>query len=88
MRESRLGRDRGEAREPHHERVIPSPERLQDDSNVDKCVEALVEMGYCEDGGESAVERLKVYAQIADGNVDSAVEMLEEERKAWGQRRE
>lgn len=58
------------------------------ESDVDKCVAQLVEMGYAEDESESALERLKVYAQIAEGSVLDAVEMLEEERKAWGQRME
>ncbi|KAF8250305.1 hypothetical protein K440DRAFT_619794 [Wilcoxina mikolae CBS 423.85] len=51
---------------------------------VDKCVAHLVEMGYA-DGrdGVDQVERLKIYAQISDGDLDAAIEMLEEEKRAW-----
>lgn len=52
---------------------------------IDKCVAQLVEMGYGDnetnDGEE--VERLKIYAQISEGNVDEALELLEEEKTAW-----
>lgn len=64
--------------------LIPEQqESTNAESNVDLCVAQLVEMGYAEDESESAVEALKVYAQIAEGNVAEAIEMLEEEKKAW-----
>ena len=54
-------------------------------TKVDKCVEQLRKLGYNreEDGG---VERLKIYAQDAEGDVWDAVEMIEGERKALGER--
>jgi len=87
MRENRLGLDaRSWGGQSRNRRIIipPAPER--EESKIDKCVATLIEMGYGDDGGESAVERLKVYAQIVEGNVEDAVEMLEEEREAWGRR--
>lgn len=55
---------------------------------VDECVAQLVDMGFADhDGGNGHegdnVERLMVVAQICGGDVLSAVEMLEEERRAW-----
>lgn len=61
-------------------------ERTSAENNVDMCVAQLVEMGYAEDESEGAVEALKVYAQIAEGKVTDAIEILEEERKAWRER--
>jgi hypothetical protein len=61
---------------------LPGSYPLED--AVDRCVAHLVEMGYA-DGPEGVdqVERLKVYAQISDGDLDAAIEMLEEEKRAW-----
>lgn len=56
---------------------------------VDMCVAQLVEMGYGRVGGSAdandseEVERLRVYAQIAHGNVDEALQMLEDEKTVW-----
>lgn len=61
-------------------------ERTSAENNLDLCVAQLVEMGYAEDESEGAVEALKVYAQIAEGKVTDAIEILEEERKAWRER--
>ncbi|PWW73190.1 hypothetical protein C7212DRAFT_223725 [Tuber magnatum] len=87
MRENRLGLDaRNWGGQSHNRRTIIPPIPDQEENGIDKCVATLIEMGYGDDGGESAIERLKVYAQIVEGNVQSAVEMLEEEREAWERR--
>ena len=54
-------------------------------SNVQKCVEMLKSLGFggAEDGG---LDRLVVYAQAAAGVLDTALEIIEEERKAWSER--
>lgn len=68
---------------------LKKPQKSVDtEGDVDKCVAQLVDMGYAEDESENALERLKVFAQLANGSVLDAVEMLEEERQAWGQRME
>jgi hypothetical protein len=45
----------------------------------------MLGFGNEQDGGE---ERLMIYAEAADGNLEDAIEMIEEERKAYQQRRE
>ena len=54
---------------------------------VQLCVEELKKLGYGtqEDGG---VARLVVYAQAAVGNLEDAIDMIDEERKAWEERKE
>jgi len=54
---------------------------------VQLCVEELKKLGYGtqEDGG---VARLVVYAQAANGNLEDAIDMIDEERKAWEERKE
>ena len=54
-------------------------------TKIEKCVEQLRNLGFSkeEDGG---LERLKIYAQDADGDVWDAVDMIEGERKVWGER--
>lgn len=55
-------------------------------SRIDKCVETLVGLGYggADEGGH---HRLGVYAAAADGKVNDAIEMIEDERKAYEQRK-
>ncbi|KAJ5390120.1 uncharacterized protein N7496_001188 [Penicillium cataractarum] len=52
------------------------------ETDIDKCVSSLVDMGYGspEDGGQS---RMAVYAAASNGNLFDAIEMIEEERKAY-----
>lgn len=52
------------------------------ETDIDKCVSSLVDMGYGspEDGGHS---RMAVYAAASNGNLLDAIEMIEEERKAY-----
>lgn len=53
---------------------------------IDKCVETLISLGY---GGsdEGGHHRLAVYAAAADGKVNDAIEMIEDERKVYEQRK-
>ena len=53
---------------------------------VQKCVEELKDLGYGkqEDGG---MTRLVVYAQAANGNLEDAIDMIDEEKKAWEERK-
>ena len=55
-------------------------------SRIDNCVDMLAGLGYgsTEEGGH---HRLAVYAAAADGKVNDAIEMIEDERKAYAQRR-
>lgn len=58
-----------------------SPEEAKE-AEIQNCVTSLIEMGYGteEDGGRS---RLSVYAAASNGSLLDAVEMIEEERKAY-----
>ena len=51
---------------------------------IQECVEQLRMLGYgsFEDGGN---ERLVVYAQASEGDLEDAVDLIEEEREAWGE---
>ncbi|KAE8380041.1 hypothetical protein BDV26DRAFT_150390 [Aspergillus bertholletiae] len=52
--------------------------------SIDDCVSALASLGYgsVEEGG---LQRIAVYAAAVDGRVSDAIEMIEEERKAYEQ---
>ncbi|KAJ5601877.1 hypothetical protein N7510_011411 [Penicillium lagena] len=52
---------------------------------IESCITTLVDLGYGteQDGGRS---RMAVYAAAADGNLLDAIEMIEEERKAYARR--
>ncbi|OQE28379.1 hypothetical protein PENSTE_c003G07005 [Penicillium steckii] len=54
-------------------------------TEIDKCVSSLIDMGYGtnQDGGPS---RLAIYAAAANCNLLDAIEMIEEERKAYASR--
>ncbi|PLB40838.1 RNA recognition motif domain-containing protein [Aspergillus candidus] len=51
---------------------------------IDECMSTLVALGYgsVKDGGP---QRLAIYAAAADGNIEDAIEMIEEERKVYEQ---
>jgi hypothetical protein len=51
-------------------------------TDIDECVSSLIDMGYgsAEDGGHS---RMAVYAAASNGNLNDAIEMIEEEREAY-----
>lgn len=55
-------------------------------NRIDKCVATLASLGYggVEEGGH---HRLAVYAAAADGKVNDAIEMIEDERKVYAQRK-
>lgn len=52
---------------------------------IDKCISDLQTLGYGGVIGRDA-HRLRVYAEAANGNVADAIEIIEEERKAYQQR--
>lgn len=54
-------------------------------SIIDSCVDTMVALGYA-DGLDGGRQRLAVYAEAAEGKVYKAIDMLEEERKAYQQR--
>ncbi|KAJ5130613.1 uncharacterized protein N7515_006652 [Penicillium bovifimosum] len=56
-----------------------------DDPNIQRCVAALLHMGYGteQDGGRS---RLAVYAAAANGALMDAIDMIEEERRVYERR--
>lgn len=63
------------------ERVEIDTEEFQD-ANIQACISSLIDMGYgtVHDGGRS---RMAVYAAASDGSLLEAIEMIEEERKAY-----
>jgi len=56
-------------------------------SAVNECVDTLTGLGYGteKDGGR---QRLTVYAEAVDGKLSDAIEMIEEDRKAYAQHEE
>ncbi|KAJ6260464.1 hypothetical protein Dda_4690 [Drechslerella dactyloides] len=46
---------------------------------IDKCVNYLIELGYTEMG----TDRLRVFAELSEGQIEEAVEMVEEEKRIW-----
>ncbi|KAK6359655.1 hypothetical protein TWF696_000799 [Orbilia brochopaga] len=46
---------------------------------IDKCVNFLIELGYTEMG----TDRLRVFAELSDGQIEEAVELVEEEKRIW-----
>jgi len=57
------------------------------DTRIDECMAQLIEMGYADDAdGDLALDKLRVYARHADGNVNTAVELLAEDAGAWEER--
>ncbi|KAL4921860.1 hypothetical protein BDW62DRAFT_173541 [Aspergillus aurantiobrunneus] len=75
-----------------HEEPVPHPQLTQKAAKkqrkqraIDECIAALAQIGYGSevDGGN---QRLAVYAAAAGGELADAIEMIEEERKAYEQR--
>ncbi|GKZ56379.1 hypothetical protein AnigIFM49718_001625 [Aspergillus niger] len=67
---------------PSSETQVANPDVRQ--REIDDCVSTLVSLGYggASDGGH---QRIAIYAAAADGRVSDAIEMIEEERKAYEQ---
>ncbi|TPR10025.1 TIGR00730 family protein [Aspergillus niger] len=67
---------------PLSETQVANPNVRQ--REIDDCVSTLVSLGYggASDGGH---QRIAIYAAAADGRVSDAIEMIEEERKAYEQ---
>lgn len=51
-------------------------------SLIDNCVDTLVNLGYG-DGLDEGRHRLKIYAEAVDGKISEAIDMIEEERRAY-----
>lgn len=66
------------SRDPEHSRAD------SDECSIPSCVTTLLDLGYggVRDGGPS---RITMYAEVARGSVLEAIEMIEEERKAYEQ---
>ncbi|KAI9825377.1 MAG: hypothetical protein M1819_000543 [Sarea resinae] len=64
-----------------HPPAKPSSRRRTREADIDYCVQQLLLMGY-----KSNEDRLFVYAQAVDGNVEEAIQMIEDERKAYQSR--
>ena len=59
------------------------------DVRIDQCIAQLIEMGYADDAkGDDALEMLRVYATHAEGDVLTAVELLEEDVGVWRTRQD
>ncbi|KAB8260149.1 hypothetical protein BDV32DRAFT_123251, partial [Aspergillus pseudonomiae] len=90
----RDGREMGPAntfnRRSYRSDAMPRPSTSTAESgpgrqrSIDDCVSALASLGYggAEEGG---LQRIAVYAAAVDGRVSDAIEMIEEERKAYEQ---
>lgn len=69
--------------------LLPSHQsrRSSLDARIDECMAQLIDMGYADDeDGDTALVKLRVYARHADGNVNTAVELLAEDAGAWEER--
>ncbi|OJJ99260.1 hypothetical protein ASPACDRAFT_79169 [Aspergillus aculeatus ATCC 16872] len=71
-------------REPEGSSSQPQLTPTMRQTSIDACVATLVDLGYggASDGG---LQRIAVYAAAADANVLDAIDMIEEERKAYEQ---
>lgn len=49
---------------------------------IENCVSSLLEMGF---GRYKEMDRLRVFAYLVDGDLEKAIELLEEDEKAWQQ---
>lgn len=67
------------------ERTRSSEPPAHSSSKIEACVEHLKALGFHKDGEEND-QRLRVYACAVDGSLGDAIEMIEEERKAYEQR--
>ncbi|KAA8646066.1 hypothetical protein EYZ11_001933 [Aspergillus tanneri] len=94
----RWSSERGSLQDNQPTANLPHPQRSQEPTTeregslafdarqrtIDSCVSTLASLGYgsSEEGG---LQRIAVYAAAADGRVSEAIEMIEEERKAYEQ---
>lgn len=67
-----------------HQNQSPSSEMTDPSGIIGLCLKHLVALGYAADTSRDA-SRLRVYAEAANGNLEEAIEMIEEERKAYEQ---
>jgi hypothetical protein len=79
-----------EASQPPLTNASPDNARAAQDTcadSIDDCISSLVDMGYGtpQEGGRS---RMAVYAAASNGSLLDAIEMIEEERKAYARQRQ
>ena len=66
------------------EREVPVHQDPMTVDSVQACVEELKKLGFGRE--EGGVERLVVYAQAAEGDLEDAIDLIEEERLAYAER--
>ncbi|KAL4818033.1 hypothetical protein BDW67DRAFT_158412 [Aspergillus spinulosporus] len=71
--------------EPEVQEYRRSSRKEQNQRAIDECVSALADMGFGDEEGGGR-QRLEIYAAAAKGDLVEAIEMIEEERKAYEQR--
>ncbi|KAL4747293.1 hypothetical protein BDW72DRAFT_183037 [Aspergillus terricola var. indicus] len=71
--------------EPEAEEYWEASRKEQNRRAIDECVSALADMGFGDEEGGGR-QRLEIYAAAAKGDLVEAIEMIEEERKAYEQR--
>lgn len=69
---------------PNENQTEPNMTDSRGNDEIDTCVDRLVNMGYgtAQEGGRA---RMAVYAAASNGNLLDAIEMIEDERKAYAQ---
>jgi len=55
---------------------------------IDECIARLIEMGYADADGQDSLEVLRMYSTHAEGDVPTAIELLEEDADVWRSRKE
>ncbi|KAF3490948.1 uncharacterized protein GIQ15_00465 [Arthroderma uncinatum] len=67
-----------------HEIQTPGITETPLDDRIELCLSHLRALGFGDDRSQDT-NRLRIFAQAADGNLEEAIEMIEEERKAYEQ---
>ncbi len=60
-----------------------APEQQEPQNEIDMCVAQLAEMGFGDDGNDG-VSGLRFVAEATNGDIDKAIEMMEEQRSLLG----
>lgn len=77
-------RDARPTARPSGPRPLNEQQSAWKQSAIDHCVTALLTLGYGSASDEGR-QRLRVYAEAAGGRISDAIDMIEEERKAYAQ---
>jgi len=82
-----FGQQQAQYGRPEHE-TCPWAEQHSEETTVadaiENCVSSLLEMGF---GQNREMDQLRVFAYLVQGNLEEAIELLEEDEKAWQQSR-